>query len=109
LGHITLELDKQSLSLEELDFVEQVTTQATLAMENVRLLEEAQRHAGQNRQVADVVQKARASTEVDTILRVTLAEISRMLNASESVIQLDPIKLEGGISSRDVEKGNRAI
>ncbi len=109
VGFITLEMDKPSLSLEELAFVEQVTTQAALAMENVRLLEETQRRAGQDRQVADVVQKARASTDPDTILRVTLSEISHMLNASEGVLELMPMRGEGDGNLSEMKEKNQTI
>ena len=88
IGQIQLDVDRASLLPEDIELVEQITTQAALAMENVRLLEETQRRAGQERLVADIVQKARASTDVDTILRTALGELGRALGAEDGQIAL---------------------
>lgn len=90
IGQLVLEIDQQSLTPEELTFIEQVTTQAALAMENVRLLEETQRRAGEERLLVDVVQKARSSSDIESILRITLNELSVALSASESEVYLVP-------------------
>ncbi len=88
IGNISLDVERNSLLPEDLELIEQVATQAALAMENVRLLEETQRRAGQERLVADIVQKARSTTDVDTILRTTLNELGRALGAADGNILL---------------------
>ncbi len=90
IGQLLLETDRTTLTPEELNFIEQVTTQAALAMENVRLLEETQRRAGEERLLVDVVQKARSSADIESILRITIKELSSALGASESEIYLAP-------------------
>jgi GAF domain-containing protein len=88
LGRVSLEIPSASLSDDDMAFVEQVTNQAALAMENVRLLEEAQRRANRERMVAEIVKKARATTDVDTIFRTTLGELGKAMQATEGVIHL---------------------
>ena len=77
------------MSSEDREFIEQVTNQAALALENVRLLEETQRRANRERLVAEIVKKARATADVDTILRTTLGELGKSMQAVEGVIHLE--------------------
>lgn len=88
IGQLSLEIGRQSLTPEELSLVEQVTTQAALAMENVRLLEETQRRASEERLVANLVQRVRSSADIETILRTTLGELGSALGVAEGMIAL---------------------
>jgi GAF domain-containing protein len=88
IGSLTLESDQQTWAPEELAFIEAVTTQAVLALENARLLEETQQRAGHERIVAEIARSVRASTDVDTILRTSLTELSRALQATDGKIEL---------------------
>lgn len=88
IGQVSLELNTNELSGTDRTFIEQVTNQAALAMENVRLLEETQRHSRREHLVAEIVRKARASSDVDSIIRTTLGELGKSLNAIEGVFHL---------------------
>jgi GAF domain-containing protein len=88
IGQISLELSSPDLTAEDRAFAEQITNQAALAMENVRLLEETQRRANHERLVSDIVKKARASADVDTIIRTTLEELGKSMKAVEGIIHL---------------------
>jgi GAF domain-containing protein len=89
IGQLTLELDKPELTAEERDFVEAVTTQASIALENVRLLERNQRQASYERLLSDFSRKVRSSTDLDQILRVALRELGQVLRASDGIIRLE--------------------
>ena len=89
IGQLTLDIDREGLSDEENAFIEAVTTQAAVALENVRLLEKNQRQASYERLLSDISRKARSSTDLDTILRVTIQELGRVLGASDGIIRLD--------------------
>jgi GAF domain-containing protein len=88
IGNIALETEKKVWSPEEQAFIDAVTNQAVQAMENIRLVEESQRDATHDRVVADIVSKAWASTNIDTILQTTVRELGQALDASEALIQL---------------------
>ncbi len=89
IGNLLLETDKSSWTSEETAFIEAITNQATIALENARLLEETRLRAERERVISDVANKFWSSTDVDTILRTSVQELGRILNASESIIQLD--------------------
>ncbi len=89
IGQLSLVADQSLLTSDDMAFIEQVTTQAALALENVRLLEETQRRAGHDRLIAEVARKARAATDVDAILRTTVGELGRALGAYDGLIKLE--------------------
>jgi GAF domain-containing protein len=66
-----------------------MATQVAIAVRNARLLEETRRRAEREQQVADIANKVRASTDVDTLLRTAIQELGRNLRAAEAVIQLE--------------------
>ena len=89
IGQIVLEMESSSLSAEQASFIDAVTTQTALALENARLLEETQRRAERERLAASISGSVWASTDIETILRTALQDLSRSLNASQAVIKLD--------------------
>ncbi len=90
------------LKPEDMAFIESVATEAALAMENVRLLEETQRRIGYERLLANISLNARSSTDLDTVLRETVAELGRVLNASEGIIRLDMAALETSVETHEL-------
>ncbi len=74
---------------DELALIEAVTTQAALALENTRLLEETQRRADLERLSADITARLWSSSEPQAILRTALQELGDALGASEGLIELE--------------------
>ena len=101
IGQLTLDTDKKMLTPEEQILVQEVTTQAALAMENIRLLEESQRRGSLERLLGDVVQKVRLQTDLESILRATLSELGSAFDASEGQIYLTADFLSASRPQRD--------
>jgi GAF domain-containing protein len=89
IGQVTLEADKVNWSAEETAFIEAITTQAAIALENARLLEESQHRAERERVISEIASKLWRSTDVDTILQTSIRELGKILDASEGFIQLE--------------------
>ena len=94
IGRLRLETDKQTLTQEEQTLIQEVTTQAALAMENIRLLEESQRRASLEHLLSDVVQNVRSQTDMEMILRSTIGGLAQALGATDGIIYLSPEFLE---------------
>jgi len=72
------------------DILREITHQMSLALENARLLEDAQRRVAQEQQIGELTARIGASFDVDTILRVTAQEIGRALGDAEVSVTLNP-------------------
>jgi len=88
IGSITVEHEQTALSAEDKKFIDSITAQAALALENARLVQQTERSAQYNRSVAEITSKVWSSTNVDTILRTALQELGKTLGASDGVIEL---------------------
>jgi GAF domain-containing protein len=88
IGQITLEGESE-WSPEERSLIEAVATQAALALENARLLEESQQMALHERLTAEITRKVWASQNIETILQTAVRELGRALRAEEASIHLE--------------------
>lgn len=89
IGQISLAGDAD-WTPEERSWVEAVATQAAVALENARLLDESQRNAAYEKLIADITGKIWSSTTIDGILQTSIRELGRTLNATEAIIELSP-------------------
>ncbi len=87
IGSLSLE-GRQEWTAEERTLIEAVATQAALALENARLLEESQQLALRERLVAEITSKIWASPNIDLILQTAIKELGRALRADEATIEL---------------------
>lgn len=88
IGQINLTGD-QEWSPEERAWVESVATQAAIALENARLMEESRKQAGVDRTVAEITTRVWSANSIEGILQTAVKEIGRALNVSEATIQLN--------------------
>ncbi|MBT3322225.1 MAG: GAF domain-containing protein [Anaerolineae bacterium] len=88
IGNIMIEGNAEWAAEDE-DWIEAVATQAAIALENARLLEESQQVALQERLVAEITSKIWSSNTIDGILKVTIKELGNALGASEAIIELN--------------------
>lgn len=77
---------------EQKNLVQAITAQATLALENARLVESSQFAAVQEKLANEIISKIWASSTLDAILQTTVRELGRSLEASEVEIE---ISMEG--------------
>ena len=68
--------------------IEAVASQAALAMENARLLEESQQMALRERLVAEITGKVWSSPNTDFILQTAIKELARALRTDDATIEL---------------------
>lgn len=77
---------------EQKNLVEAIAVQATLALENARLVENSQFTAEQERLTNEIISKIWASPNMDGILQTAVRELGRNLEASEVEIE---VSMEG--------------
>jgi GAF domain-containing protein len=73
---------------EQKNLVESIAAQATLALENARLVEESQFVAARERIANEIIAKIWASNNMDSILQTTVRELGRTLEAAEVEIEV---------------------
>ena len=94
IGNLILEADAKTdtpenpWSEEELALAKAVADQAALALENARLLQEAQRLAAREVQINWIGTQLRSSGDIENILQSTVRELGSTLGADRTFIQL---------------------
>lgn len=87
IGQIQLTANEE-WTLEQKNLIESIATQAALALENARLVEESQSIASRERMANEIIAKVWASTTMDSILQTTVRELGRALEAAEVDIEV---------------------
>jgi GAF domain-containing protein len=87
IGQINLTGDAEWTS-EQRNLIESVATQAALALENARLVDESQSSAFREHLLAEITGKIWSSTTIDGILQSAVRELGQALDASEATIEL---------------------
>jgi GAF domain-containing protein/HAMP domain-containing protein len=88
IGVINLEFASDYIDPSLVTLIENVANRLALALENARLLEEIQHNAEREHLVSDISSKVRATTDIPSILRVAVQELSQALGVSNAVIKL---------------------
>lgn len=87
IGEIDLSGDKE-WTPEERNMVEAVATQAALALENARLIEESQSTAVHEHLLAEITGRIWSSQTVEGVLQSAVRELGHALDAAEATIEL---------------------
>lgn len=88
IGELRLE-EEEPLSTEDKNWINAIATQAALALENARLLEESQSAAMREKFVTEITNKVWASTSIDGVLQTTIRELGQILDATEATIEIN--------------------
>lgn len=83
-----IDLSAEDWSPEQKTLIEAIASQAALALENARLVEESQSVAVRERLANEVTAKIWSARTMDSILQTTVRELGRALEASEVNIEL---------------------
>ncbi len=87
IGQINLAADGE-WTPEQRNLIEAVATQAALALENARLVEESQSSAARDRLLAEITGKIWSSPTIDGILQSAARELGHAFDAAEATIEL---------------------
>lgn len=92
IGEIKVKRKEEADTLDprEQAMLKEIATQVALALENARLLEEAQQRAAYERSISEIVSRIDAAHDVDAILRITAQEIGKAIGDSEVTVQIRP-------------------
>jgi GAF domain-containing protein len=78
----------------EISLLEAAAERAGLALENARLVENAQRRASRERSIGEISTRLGAVSDIDSILQTAVEELGRKLSGStEVMLELDPEQL----------------
>jgi len=89
IGTVGIEKDDPAYewNRDELSIAENAATQASLALENARLLEETQRLAAKERTIGEISARIGGLVDIEKILQTTVQELSQTLPDAEVAIQ----------------------
>ena len=88
IGQIDLE-GTVDWTAEQKNLVDAVATQAAIALENARLVNESRQVASRERMIAEINSKIWASTTIDGVLQTAIKELGRRLDASSATVELN--------------------
>jgi GAF domain-containing protein len=94
IGQLRLESTSE-WTPEQRNLIEAIAAQATLALENARLVEESQSIAARERIANEIISKIWASPNMDSILQTAVRELGRALEASEVEIEISMQEQDG--------------
>jgi GAF domain-containing protein len=90
IGNFSLEADRPHLTPQEKNFIETVIQQTALALENIRLVEETQRTAQQERVISAISEELSRAMDVENVIKTAVRELGRLPNIREVSIHIEP-------------------
>jgi GAF domain-containing protein len=90
IGSILLSTEESGLSSEDREFVEAISTQAALALESARLLDEANNRVEQERAIQDLTTKFSRNLDFEALLKTIVEEIGQIPFVRETSIHITP-------------------
>ena len=88
LGILNLQFQGMDIPPETLRLVEDAANRLALALENARLVAEAEQRADRERVISQVTTRMRETLDIDTILKTAVKEMRQSLALSEAEIRL---------------------
>ncbi len=85
---------QNKLSQDEVEIAESIAERLSLAIENANFLQSAQYRAEFERITTNITSHISSSTHIETILKTTAQELSRALDGSDVLVQIEPIAFE---------------
>ena len=106
IGQIVLETDHPVLSEDQSSFVENITNQTVIAMENARLLEETERRAIQEQKLNELTTRFASASSIDEILRTVAQDLGQLPSVSSVSVRLAASGKSGPVAAPDQARGN---
>ncbi len=73
---------------DDLEIARALIERAAIAMENARLLDEAQRRAAREQVIGEISANISATSDMDSILRIAVEELGRTIGGAEVILEL---------------------
>ncbi|MCB0119818.1 MAG: GAF domain-containing protein [Anaerolineales bacterium] len=103
IGKINLRKRKGFTSNEwsdrERDVIEKISNQVALALENSRLVDEAQKNALRNQMIANFSTYVRETLDVEEVVRAAATELRRVFDLKEAEIMIGPTQTDSSAQS----------
>jgi GAF domain-containing protein/HAMP domain-containing protein len=90
IGVINLQFSGESIDPSTISIIEETANRLAQTLETSRLILESRLHAQQERALSEAAVRIGSSTEVDTILKSTIEELTKLLGDSDIAIQINP-------------------
>ena len=90
IGKINLEVDKAEMSSETREFLDTISVQTTVALENARLIEESHMAALQEQQLNALTSQFSRAASIEEILKTAVMELGKLPSVHEASIALVP-------------------
>lgn len=90
IGKFNLELDNSVMSLETKEFLETISVQTTVALENARLIEESHMAVLQEQQLNALTSQFSRAASIEDILKTAVIELGKLPSIHEATIALIP-------------------
>jgi GAF domain-containing protein len=90
IGQIVLETDRTILSDDENNFIDNITNQTAIALENARLLEETERRAIQEQKLNELTVRFSSALSIDEILRAAAQDLGQLPSVAGVAVHLSP-------------------
>jgi GAF domain-containing protein/HAMP domain-containing protein len=92
LGSIILNRshDESPWSTDDLELARDTALQVAIALENARLLEEAQQRAEREQVISEISSRISQSTDIDNILRTAVQELGQLPNIADVTVKIEP-------------------
>jgi len=87
---IQIKRDDRELTENEIALAKAAAERAALALENARLLKDAQRRAVREQTIGELSSKISSNTEIEAILRTAVQELGRQIRGAEVILELSP-------------------
>ncbi len=88
IGNITLTTEQEDFSTDDKEFIEAISTQAALALESARLLDEANKRVEQERALRNLTTEFAKSLDFDTLLQTVVQELGELPMVKEASIHV---------------------
>jgi GAF domain-containing protein len=90
IGNIKLEGTRGALGSEEMEFLQAVSTQAALALESARLLDESQRRVQREQALNEMTAKFSRSLDFDTLMQTVVREMATLPSIQDAAVFFNP-------------------
>jgi GAF domain-containing protein len=90
IAKLNLETDEPKLTPEQEEYLDALTTQTALALENARLVQKTERRADQEQTLNDLSTRFSNALDIDSILKTAVEALGRLPSVAEVSVELVP-------------------